>query len=81
MNITDTIHPTRAGDLLRAARTDAGFIRRELSALAGVHINQIAHIETTHGAGWATLVNLLDACGFDVVIRKRSGAAGKARAV
>ena len=70
MNITD-IHPLRAGDLLRAARKAAGLTRPGLSSITGTHANQIAYIEKTHGAGWATMVNLLDACGFKVTVRRK----------
>ena len=70
MNITD-IHPLRAGDLLREARRIAGLSRPRLSEASGTHANQIAHIEKTHGAGWATMVNLLDACGFEVTVRRK----------
>lgn len=71
MSIT-SIHPLRAGDLLREARRAAGLTRPRLSEIAGTHANQIAHIEKTHGAGWATMVNLLDACGFEITIRQKS---------
>lgn len=66
------IHPTRAGQILAAARTSAGLSRRELGERAGVSSNQIGHIERTEGAGWSTMVNLLDACGYDVVFRRRA---------
>lgn len=65
------IHPTRAGELLSEARKRSGMTRKQLSGLAGVHHNQIAYIEKTQGAGWATLVNLLDVCGFEVVVRRK----------
>lgn len=70
MNITD-IHPIRAGQILTVARTSAGLSRRELGERAGVSSNQIGHIERTEGAGWATMVNLLDACGFEVTVRRK----------
>lgn len=71
MSITD-IHPLRAWDLLREARRIAGLSRPRLSEASGTHANQIAHIEKTHGAGWATMVSLLDACGFEVTVRENT---------
>lgn len=67
----DSVHPTRAGSLLRAARKRAKLTQPELSSRAGVSVTQISRIEVTQGAGWATMVNLLEAAGYDVLIQPR----------
>lgn len=65
---------TETGDLIRFVRQSCGLSQKQLGELMGIRQCNVSQYETgVYEPKYARLVEILDVCGYELIVRKKRG--------